>query len=203
MKKFNSFFAMLLAASALVGFSFTVVPNLAGNYSVNVAESNVEWKGYKVTGEHSGTINVKAGDLTFGSNGELTGGNVTIDMASIKCTDLEGEWADKLVGHLKSDDFFGVGNFPTAELVITKVAPKGTPGDYKVTGNLKIKETTKEIRFYAHLDDAGNSVNATADLKIDRTDFDVRYGSGSFFDNLGDKTIYDEFDLTVNLKVTK
>ena len=203
MKKLNSFFAMLLAASFLVGFSFTVVPDLSGNYSVSVADSNVEWKGYKVTGEHAGTISVKSGDLTFGSNGNLTGGKIVIDMTSIKCTDLEGEWAGKLEGHLKSADFFGVEKYPTAELVITKVAPKGTPGDYKITGNLTIKESTKEVRFYAHLDEEGNDINAKADLKIDRTDFDVRYGSGSFFDNLGDKTIYDEFDLTVNLKAIK
>ena len=203
MKKFNSILAMLLAVTALVGFSFTIVPNLAGSYSVNVEDSNVAWKGYKVTGEHAGTINVKSGELTFGENGELTGGKVVIDMTSIKCTDLQGEWAGKLEGHLKSGDFFGVENFPTAELVITKVAAKGTPGDYKITGNLTIKETTEEIRFYAHLEENGGTIAATADIKIDRTDFDVRYGSGSFFDNLGDKTIYDEFDLTVNLKAVK
>ena len=203
MKKINSFLTMLLAASFLVGFSFTVVPDLSGNYSVSVADSNVEWKGYKVTGEHSGTIEVKSGDLTFGNNGSLTGGTIVIDMASIKCTDLEGEWAGKLEGHLKSADFFGVENYPTAKLVITKVAPKGTPGDYKVTGDLTIKETTKEVRFYAHLNENDSGLTATADLKIDRTDFDVRYGSGSFFDNLGDKTIYDEFDLKVNLRAAK
>ena len=203
MKKFNSILAVLLAATAMIGFSFTVVPNLAGSYSISAEDSNVAWKGYKVTGEHTGTIKVKSGDLTFGENGALTGGKIVIDMTSIKVTDLEGEWAGKLEGHLKSGDFFGVEKFPTAELVITKVAAKGTPGDYKVTGNLTIKETTKEIRFYAHLDETGGNINATADIKIDRSDFDVRYGSGSFFDNLGDKTIYDEFDLSVNLKAVK
>jgi polyisoprenoid-binding protein YceI len=126
-----------------------------------------------------------------------------MDMTSIKVTDLEGEWAGKLEGHLKSPDFFGVEKHPTATLVITKVVPKGTPGDYKVSGNLTIKEKTKEVRFYAHVDSEGGKMNATADLKIDRTDFDVRYGSGSFFDGLGDKTIYDEFDLTVNIVASK
>lgn len=201
MKKINSILGMLLAVSMLVGFSFTIIPNLSGTYNVKVDDSNVVWKGYKVTGEHTGTINVKSGDLTFGENGELAGGKLLIDMTSIKVTDLEGEWAGKLEGHLKSGDFFGVEKYPTAELVITKVAAKGTPGDYKVTGNLTIKETTKEIRFYTHLEKDGGMVSASADIKIDRTDYDVRYGSGSFFDNLGDKTIYDEFDLSVNLKV--
>ena len=120
-------------------------------------------------------------------------------MTTIACTDLEGEWKEKLEGHLKSDDFFGVNNFPVAKFEITKVAAKGTPGDYKITGNLTIKETTKEIKFYANVSQDGGKNVAKADIKIDRSEFNVRYGSGSFFDNLGDKTIYDEFDLSIVL----
>lgn len=203
MKKMNSFLASFLAFSAIVGLSFTVVPTEMAVYSVNTAESSVQWKAYKVTGEHSGVVNLQSGDLSFDDNGNLAGGTFVMDMTSIKVTDLEGEWAGKLEGHLKSPDFFGVEKHPTAKLVITNVAAKGTPGDYKVTGNLTIKEKTKEVRFYAHVDSDGGNMKATADLKIDRTDFDVRYGSGSFFDGLGDKTIYDEFDLTVNIVASK
>ncbi|MEZ4953530.1 MAG: YceI family protein [Saprospiraceae bacterium] len=202
MKKMNSFLASLLTVTTLVGLSFTVVPEMAV-FKVNTAESSVQWKAYKVTGEHSGVVNLQSGDLSFDDDGNLAGGTFVMDMTSIKVTDLEGEWAGKLEGHLKSPDFFGVEKHPTATLVITKVVPKGTPGDYKVTGNLTIKEKTKEVRFYAHVDSEGGKMNATADLKIDRTDFDVRYGSGSFFDGLGDKTIYDEFDLTVNIVASK
>lgn len=169
---------------------------------VEITESAITWKGHKVTGSHQGTIDLKSGDLTYDENGNLTGGAITIDMTTIKCTDLSGGGAGKLEGHLKSDDFFGTANFPTASLAITNVSPKGTPGDYKVTADLTIKETTKSIKFYANVAKTGGMKVATADLKVDRTDFDVRYGSGSFFDNLGDKTIYDEFDINVKI-VTK
>lgn len=190
----NSIFTFaLLSVFALFSFNIAVE-----GVAVDTEKSVINWKGYKVTGEHAGTINLKNGELKF-EDGKLVGGGFEIDMTSIKVTDMQGEYAGKLEGHLKSGDFFGVENFPSAKFVMTKVSAKGTPGDYKITGNLTIKETTKEIRFYANVSDDGKS--ATADIKIDRSDFDVRYGSGSFFDNLGDKTIYDEFDLNVNLVV--
>jgi polyisoprenoid-binding protein YceI len=167
---------------------------VAQTKQINTSSSLVNWVGYKVTGKHNGDIKVKSGNLKF--NGDvLTGGEVIIDMTSINCTDLSGNGKASLEGHLKSDDFFGSANFPASKLVFTKVISRGKPGEYKIVGNLTIKNTTKEIKF-----DAVVSANtATADIKIDRTDYDVRYGSGSFFDNLGDKTIYDEFDLNVKL----
>lgn len=165
----------------------------------DITSSTVTWKGYKVTGSHEGTIDLKSGSLDYDTDGNLTGGTVVIDMTSLSCTDLSGKSAEKLVGHLQSDDFFGVANYPTATLVITDVSAKGTPGDYKVTADLTIKETTESVKFYAHIEEQDGKRVATADLKIDRTDYDVRYGSGSFFDNLGDKTIYDEFDINVTL----
>ena len=82
-------------------------------------------------------------------------------------------------------------------MVITSVASRGTAGEYKVTANATIKGKTKEIRFLAKVDEANGT--ATAEIELDRTDYDIRYGSGSFFDNLGDKTIYDDFSLTVTL----
>jgi polyisoprenoid-binding protein YceI len=163
--------------------------------TINTSESVINWKGQKVTGSHTGTISIKEGNLEFDEAGILSGGSFSIDMATIKCTDLKPGGAAKLEGHLKSDDFFGVNNFPTANFEIVKVVSRGTPGSYKIIGNLTIKETTKEIRFNADISES----SATADVTIDRTDYNVRYGSGSFFDNLGDKTIYDEFELNINL----
>ncbi len=171
-------------------------------YTVNSTESQVQWKAYKVTGAHEGLITVKDGNLDI-EDGVLTGGAFTIDMTSINCTDLSGEYKGKLEGHLHSPDFFATAEFPTATLQITKVSPKGTPGDYKITGDLNIKGITKEVKFYANIAENGAKVIATADLKVDRSDFNVRYGSGSFFENLGDKTVYDEFDLTIKLVATK
>jgi polyisoprenoid-binding protein YceI len=162
--------------------------------SVNSTSSIVNWKAYKVTGSHEGTIGIKNGSLTFAGD-VLKGGEFLVDMNSINCTDLSGQGKSGLEGHLKNDDFFGVAKNPTAKFVITKVAPKGKPGEYKVTGNMTIKGVTKEVRF----DTKVVGTNATAAIKLDRTDFDIKYGSGSFFESLGDKTIYDEFDLNISL----
>lgn len=163
--------------------------------SVNVSNSVVAWKGQKVLGSHTGFISLKSGDLQFSEVGSLAGGQFAIDMTTITNTDLKGDTAAKLIGHLKSDDFFGVANHPVATFKITKIVSKGTPGDYKVIGELTIKDITKEIKFEANITDS----QATASITVDRSDFNVRYGSGTFFSNLGDKTIYDEFDLDITL----
>lgn len=186
--------SLLFLTSLLFAFTTTTV-------NVDKEASQITWKGYKVTGSHEGTINVENGELTF-EDGMLTGGSFDIDMQSIAVTDLEGGMAQKLEGHLKSPDFFGVEKFPTASFNITKVVSRGTTGDYRITGDLKIKETTKTIRFNANVVEQEGLYVANANVTIDRSDYDVRYGSGSFFDNLGDKTIYDEFELGIKL-VTK
>ena len=115
-------------------------------------------------------------------------------MNSLVCTDLSGEYKGKLEGHLKSDDFFGVTKFPTATLKIKKVI-KQKGNIYECTGDITIKGKTEVVQFNTTL----NKNSATAKIKIDRTKFDVKYGSGSFFDGLGDNMIYDEFDLNINL----
>jgi polyisoprenoid-binding protein YceI len=126
-----------------------------------------------------------------------------MDMTSITVEDLTGEGAKKLGGHLKSDDFFGVTAHPTSKFVITKVVSRGTPGAYKIIGNLNLKAATKELRFNADIKTIEGKQTAVAKIKLDRSEYDIRYGSGSFFDNLGDKTIYDEFDLEINLVYKK
>ena len=161
---------------------------------VNTETSKVTWKAYKVTGSHTGTVNLNSGSLIF-SDGVLTGGEFEVDMTSLISTDLEGEYKGKLEGHLKSDDFFGVEKFPASSLVFTKVTASGK-NSYEVTGDLTIKGITKAIT----LDVSIYGSKATATMKVDRAQYDVKYGSGSFFENLGDKTIYDEFDLVVDLE---
>ena len=166
-----------------------------GELKVNPTTSKIEWTARKVTGKHNGTVGIKEGTLKI-KDGILLGGNFTVDMTTIVVTDLTGEYKGKLEGHLKSADFFGVEKFPEASIKFTKVIPRGIPGEYKVTANLTIKGITKEIKFNASAKDGMGS----ASIKVDRSEFDIRYGSGSFFDNLGDKTIYDEFDLDINIK---
>lgn len=161
---------------------------------ITVKESSVAWKGYKVTGSHEGTLNLIDGSLLF--EGEtLTGGSFTIDMSSIIVTDLEsGKGKESLEGHLKSDDFFGTENYKEASLLFTKVEQNGD--SYKITGDLMIKGKTNPVTF----DMSVINNTATAALKVDRTAYDIRYKSASFFEGLKDKAIYDEFDLNVTLK---
>lgn len=192
----------ILPLLALIISPFSTVKDGATSYKVKTSESVVSWKAEKVTGAHEGTVALKNGNLDF-TDGVLTGGSFDIDMTTLITTDLEGEWKAKLEGHLNSPDFFNTAQFPTANFAITRVVPKGTPGDYKVTGNLTIKGITKEIKFYTNAVEEGSVVKANAAITIDRTEFDIRYGSGSFFDNLGDKTIYDEFFLNINLVAAK
>ncbi len=200
MKK-SALFQVLVAAVGLIGMSFAnPSQGERERRSVNLEESNIVWNGYKVTGSHTGNIQLKSGALEFDGD-RLTGGSFVIDMSTITCNDLEGKYNKKLVGHLKSKDFFGVEKHPTATFKITQVVSRGTPGDYKIVGDLTIKDITKEIKFKAKLKEEMGKTKAIAEVKVDRSEFNVRYGSGSFFDNLGDKTIYDEFDLQVNLVV--
>lgn len=176
---------------ALLMFSFATAQNTTKD--VKIDDSKVVWKAYKVTGSHEGTINLTSASLDF-SKEKLIGGTFLIDMTSINVTDLSGDYKKQLEGHLKSDDFFGVQNFSTAKLVLTKVKATGK-NSYRAKADLSIKNITKSVTF--DLSIYGNK--ATASLKVDRTDFDVRYGSSSFFDDLKDKAIYDEFDLVVDL----
>ena len=187
----------LVVALAFVGFAFTTAPK-ATTFKVDTQKSIILWNGKKVTGEHSGTIKLAGGTLSL-SGTNLTQGSFTIDMTTITSTDGAGA---RLEGHLKADDFFGVEKFPTANFVITKVTPAA--GKLTVSGNLTIKGITKALSFPATLAVKGNSLTAVAKgVKVDRTKYDIRYGSKSFFDSIGDKAIDDEFTLDITLVASK
>ena len=162
---------------------------------VDVKESSIEWMGKKVVGNsHSGTLTLKSGYIEMeGTN--MTGGEFVVDMTSINVTDpAEGKGKDRLEGHLKSEDFFGVEAHPEATLVIKSATKDGS--NNIVVADLTIKGITEEVTF--NLGKEGNTV--TTRLVFDRSKFNVRYGSGSFFDDLGDKAISDDITLDVMLK---
>lgn len=187
-------FRNLLAFTILAFITFSFTTALNGNKEINIEKSNLTWKGYKVTGSHTGTLKIKSGSLNF-NNDKLIDGNFVIDMNTILCTDLEGEYKGKLEGHLKSDDFFGVEKNPTATLEFKKVTTTGK-NSYEIVGDMTIKGKTNSITFDISI--YGNKANAT--LKIDRSLYDVKYGSTSFFEGLKDKAIYDDFDLIADLE---
>lgn len=134
---------------------------------------------------------------------QLTGGSLVVDMATIKDLDLtDPEWNQKLIGHLRSDDFFGVEKYPVSRLVINKVESKG--GNlYHLTGDLTIKGITKPVEFDSNISVTGNKLEATGTIPVDRTKYGIKYGSGSFFSNLGDKMIDDVFTLEFSLVAEK
>ena len=161
--------------------------------NIKSQESSAIWTGKKLAGSHNGTINLKAGLLNF-EDGKLTNGSATIDMSSITVVDLTGESKDKLEGHLKSEDFFSTEANPEATLDFTEVAKK-EEGVYDVTADLTIKGITNPIHF--ELAAAENEAKGT--LVIDRTQYNIRYGSKSFFNDLGDNMIHDDFHVDIVL----
>jgi polyisoprenoid-binding protein YceI len=178
----------------LVGI-FLVNVGAQNKLTADTTQTKLLWLGEKVTGQHTGTIKLQSGWLNWQDN-KIVSGEFNIDMASLK----ETENNSNLMKHLKSDDFFGVEKFPVAKLVITGSTPFDK-GAGVVTGTLTIKGITNPIEFKAAMQKKDEGVWFFANITVDRTKYNIRYGSGSFFDNLGDKTIYDEFKLKVNLLV--
>lgn len=177
--------------------AFASDSKMGKTYKVDSKKSKIVWTGKKVTGQHTGTINVKKGHLKYDGS-SLVGGEFTIDMTSINTTDLKGEWKDKLDGHLKNDDFFSTNKHKEAKLVI-KSAQFGKGGHWDVNGDLTIKGITKPIMFKANINMKGKTLMADADIKFNRIDYGVKYNSGKFFKNLGDKMINDDVELKVKL----
>lgn len=181
-----------IAIALLVAFSTAAV---AQTKKVDIAKSKISWVGKKVTGQHNGEVSLKEGSLVFKGK-KLTGGNFTVDMNSINTTDLKaGQGKEKLDGHLKADDFFGTDKYPTSTLVFKTIKDKGN-GVYGVTADLKIKDKTNPVSF----DLTVNGTTASTTFNVNRTKYDIKYGSGSFFDNLGDKAINDDFEITAKLQ---
>lgn len=170
-----------------------------GNYKININKSVIAWTGKKVTGQHTGNLSLKSGELVM-KKGKITGGTFEIDMKSMTCTDLKDAGMNqKLIGHLKSEDFFSVDKYPFARLVITRSTT--TDGlNYDITGDLTIKGKTFPVNYKAIVTKNGLQAVAKASITVDRAKYDVRYGSKSFFEGLGDNLIYDDFLVDVTLE---
>ncbi|HKG05367.1 MAG TPA: YceI family protein [Pedobacter sp.] len=188
-----------LALILIVAVSSAFAPAFkATSYKVDPTKSSLTWVGKKLTGSHNGTIALQSGDLLFNGK-KLAGGNFAISMATIK--DADG--SDKLEGHLKADDFFGVDKFATSNFAIKKVTGSGST--VNVTGDLTIKGITNSITFPAAVVwNADGSVTATASkIVVDRTKYGIKFRSKGVFPDVGDKMIYDDFELAIKLVATK
>lgn len=202
MKKTATFLAAALLNVAVIAGS-----GEKETYTVNTEKSSIFWTGKKVTGEHTGTLAIKSGSVMV-ENGMPVAATFDIDMNSIVCTDLKDEGTNqKLVGHLKSADFFGVEDHPMGKFVATSFTPiegaKDREANYKIKGTLTLKGISEEIEFEGLIAMKGSALVSNGSAEFDRAKYDIRYGSGSFFEDLGDKTIYDEVGLTFVLSATK
>jgi polyisoprenoid-binding protein YceI len=198
---------LLLSAPAYAGnpaATKTTTTQKAANkaYKLQPQLSTLGWVGKKVTGEHSGSIQFKEGDVLVRGT-QIVGGTFTVDMNSLKVEDIkDADSNGKLVGHLRADDFFSIDKYPTSTFKITKVAPlKGNAAgnNATITGDLTIKGITKSVSFPAKVGVKGGLVSASGTATIDRTKFDIKYGSKSFFESIGDKAIMDDFTLSFNV----
>jgi len=182
---------------ALMAFQALIVPFISAQvkFTADTEQTSILWLGEKVTGQHGGTIKLLSGWINWVDN-KIISGEFNIDMTSLKVSEAN----ERLEGHLKSDDFFGVAKFPVSKLIISGSTPfdKGTG---VVTGTLTIKGITNPIEFKVVSQKKDDGMWFFANIIVDRTKYDIRYGSGNFFDNLGDKTIFDEFKLKVSLFV--
>lgn len=175
--------------------------NATENYKLDAKSSKIEWVGKKLAGQHEGTINFSEGEFNV-AKGQLVAGRVTVDMNSIVTTDLQGEYKGKLEGHLKAPDFFDVAQFATSKFEITSVVYEGKE-KAKIQGKLTIKGISQEVSLDATVKLAGSAMVAVGKIKVDRTKYGLKYGSKSFFSDLGDKVIDDEFELSLNVIAKK
>lgn len=176
-------------------------PDDATALTLDAAASQAYWRGAKVAYDHIGTLNLASGTLHM-AGGQLVGGTVSMDMTSIVDLDIDDPKKNAdLVGHLKSPDFFDVDNHPTATLDLTSITP-AEGNTYTVSGNLTIKGITHQITFPAEIVMGADGISAQARFSFDRSKWDVRFGSGSFFEDLGDKLILDQVGLILDLKAS-
>lgn len=174
----------------------------AQEYNVDTSETLLTWEGKGIGKAHRGSISISSGLLTL-KDGLPVSGKVAIDMNTITNTDIESEDSKaRLIGHLKSDDFFSVESFPEVVFEVGEVH-SGGDGKMHVNGNLTIKGITHPVEFMAEYSVKGNSATFKGIIEVDRSLYDVRYGSDKFFDNLGNKTINNIFTLHFQLNAVK
>lgn len=190
--------ARLILSSMMLVFSLSV---FSKNYRVDIKSSTLEWEAKKVTGQHVGTITFGESTLIIEKK-KIAGANLIVDMNTIVNTDLkDAGYNQKLIGHLKSDDFFGVAKFPQSTLEVKKVEAKSDKL-YHFIADLTIKGITAPVEFDAEVNEVSGQFIATGVMTVNRTKYGIKYGSGSFFEGLGDKMIYDDFTLKFKLVTT-
>lgn len=179
------------------------VTEVSTKYLVDTEASTIMWKGFKPTGSHVGNIKIESGVFTM--NGDaIESGSFLIDMASINVTDIpaEDEGNAKLAGHLKSPDFFDVEAFPASAFEVTGFTSEN--GKMMLSGNLKMKDIENNISIPVMVSENNDTITITSEsFSVDRSKWNIKYGSKSFFDDLGDKFINDDMELQIKITANK
>ena len=169
-----------------------------GEYQIDKTKSVVRWIGRTPVKFHDGTIDIQEGNFSVDDNGILNG-NIIIDMESINCTDLSGGGKKSLEEHLMNDDFFSVNKFKTSKINISsEMKPNNGLMDFK--GSLEIKNISNPISFKSSINKTPEGkYTASSKLTFDRSMYNVKYKSKSFFDDLGDKFINDDIEIELEI----
>lgn len=177
-------------------------------YKADVDGSQIEWEGGKLTGIHTGYLNISEGFLSLDENNQIAAGEFVIAMSSITVTDLEGEGKEKLEAHLKGTvegqegDFFDINKYPEGKFAITGM--EVADGKTWLQGNLTLKETTRNVKFPVNMSlDGDKMILQSEEFSIDRTEWEINYRSRSIFPNIGDMVIYDEMKISIYLEADK
>lgn len=200
MNKFILYIVVLFFAATFVGLS-------QNEYAADTDATQIKWTGKKVTGEHWGYVPLDSGTVLV-ENGRIKSGEFSVNLNQLEVKDIEDpDMNAKLTGHLKSPDFFSVAKYPKAYFRIDKAlvnafATDGEP-NYTFSGELTIKGITHPITFPAIVSVTDNKINVKANFVFNRAKYEMKFRSGSFFENLGDKMIYDEVPLYINFVANK
>ena len=176
----------------LMIFIFSI--SICDIYRIDSNKSKIYWIGRKITGQHNGTIDIKNGYVDI-NQGSITDGVFEIDMSSITVLDMNEKYNKKLASHLKDPDFFDVQKFPVSTFKIKKSYKFFMIDNIIFEGDLKVKNTLIEKNIPATISVSDSVAEAIGVIDIDRTLFGITYGSNSFFDNLADRAIDNNFTL--------
>ena len=172
-------------------------------YSVNKESSELVWIGYKVGGSHTGNVDIKEG-IIYEKDGVFAGGWFKIDMNTISVSDIEDQESNtNLLKHLKGTEFFNVEQYPEASFEIEQVLKEKGINMYSTVGKFTIKGVEREIGLFTHIVKEDDKYIVESDFAIDRTLWNIRYGSSKFFDDLGDKLIDDTIEFKLKMVLDK
>ena len=172
----------------------------SGDYVMDNDNSSIKWTGRELsTKSHYGSLQMKNGSLTVNTDGTVNG-IIKIDMTTIDCEDLQGRSKASLERHLRSDDFFSVESHPIATLTFKSQGGIGAGNKLAFNGDLEIKGISHPISFESEVKNVDPKVSALVNMTFDRSKYNVRFRSGTFFQNLGDKLIYDDIEISVDIR---